>query len=472
MASRKFLNRHFINLVFLSLGFFGIFVAYSTVQNLESSITPSKKLGYYTLATIYACLCASSLFFSASASFILGPKISLIFGGLCYLALTAANIYPTWETLIPAAAILGTGGGILWAAQGAYLTTAATNYASDRNEEKTSALGFFTGFFFGIFQLTQVVGNVIASVILMFAGDHEKSTDHILFYTFLAIGAVGVLLFLFLGKETVKVDDELFSTINTSESDVDDIAYPEPNKKMSRLSIKDIWSKTVKQVKDEFEVQKDLRFILLLLPIVYSGMEQGFAYGDFTSEISDIKNTKWVGFIMAVFGLFDSLGSTLLGKLTDKIGKKLYLVVGFVSHMIVYVFFLAFLTFVSKDVFTDHFWIFFILAALLGLADACWCPFTSIMVSHFFNDKSEAAFALFKFWQALGSVFVFVWGPYLHFKIKLIILGVVLIATVISVIFLDVFVQPISGPVQKQPASEAYINVPSDDSDIQPKALY
>jgi hypothetical protein len=73
--------------------------------------------------------------------------------------------------------------------------------------------------------------------------------------------------------------------------------------------------------------------MICLVPcLFYSGLEMAygnfieislkvirFMFGDFTKEgIADVLGAKWIGFIMAVFGAFDAVGSVLLGKISGK----------------------------------------------------------------------------------------------------------------------------------------------------------
>lgn len=153
--------------------------------------------------------------------------------------------------------------------------------------------------------------------------------------------------------------------------------------------------------------------------ILIRGMEQSFVFGDFTKNIiSETKGTNWIGFVMAVFGVTDALSSVTLGRLADRFGKRLFVAVGLLAHLAVLSFFLCFL-FLDDDALDDiydNFWILFVAAGILGIADSCWNTFPCTMMSVFFIDDAEAAFATLKFFQASGSVCVFVWGPLLDFK--------------------------------------------------------
>ncbi len=246
-------------------------------------------------------------------------------------------------------------------------------------------------------------------------------------------------------------------------------------------------------------------------------MEQSFTWGDFTGDIiKDTKGKNWIGFIMAVFGAFDAAGSVVMGKLADRLGKRIYLIVGFAAHMTFFVFYLVFLNVAHdyRQTLEDKFWILFLTAALLGIADSCWCTFPAIMMSGnlnpsispsnqhtlslslslsfsfsfrvslfffplfthiclfiyllffiiflvFFTEKTEPAFGNLKFWQSVGSVCVFVWGPLISFQVKVIILMAVLTASCLSVAILDLKVASISDTADHHHHD--------DDNNVDPK---
>jgi hypothetical protein len=124
----------------------------SSVQNLASSIV-SGNTGFLALCTIYISFCTSSLFIATFFIAQFKAKISLIFGALCYLTFIMANRWPSRGSLLPTAAMLGVGAGVLWGAQGTYLTQASCNYSKARSMARTANMGLFNGIFFAIFQV-------------------------------------------------------------------------------------------------------------------------------------------------------------------------------------------------------------------------------------------------------------------------------------------------------------------------------
>jgi len=76
----------------------------------------------------------------------------------------------------------------------AYLTACANEYALALGRAKPSALGMFSGIFFAAFQMSQVTGNFLESVVL----PHTSRT--VLFTTYLACAGVGLVCSAFLRR--------------------------------------------------------------------------------------------------------------------------------------------------------------------------------------------------------------------------------------------------------------------------------
>lgn len=65
---------------------------------------------------------------------------------------------------------------------------------------------------------------------------------------------------------------------------------------------------------------------------------------------------------------------------------RLYLIVGFTAHASFIGVYLAIVNISNTETLKDDFWILFLTAAVLGVADACWNTFPPLMMSVFFAD--------------------------------------------------------------------------------------
>jgi len=268
----------FRSLAILSSIWVFAFTAFSGLQNLESSLNPD--IGVYSLASItggglISCIIAPSVIS------ILGIKGSLIGAGFCLSIFMAANDFIELSyVLIPGAIIYGLSSGILWCAQGSYVTTLAVEYCTLVGHNLDTILGRFFGIFCMAFQSTQIWGNLISSTILQ-SGESDnndtsssnstcgakfcqappppnstepvsQSTHYILISVYLGCSLFGLLITIFLLK-------------------------PIPNSFDGKsISTKTILGETLRLL------VTDLNMALLIPIAMYSGMEQVVMYAEFT----------------------------------------------------------------------------------------------------------------------------------------------------------------------------------------------
>ena len=115
-----------------------------------------------------------------------GLKWTLAFSVLGYLVYTLCNFYPEFYTLIPSAIILGFCAAPLWSSKGRvffiwfcdfrarrfipikaqYLTVSAGKLAELEGVRNDTIVNRFFGIFFCIFQLNQIFGNLISSIVI------------------------------------------------------------------------------------------------------------------------------------------------------------------------------------------------------------------------------------------------------------------------------------------------------------------
>ncbi|THG06522.1 hypothetical protein TEA_017686 [Camellia sinensis var. sinensis] len=149
----------------LSSAFLLIFLAYGAVQNLESTINTEEDLGTISLGILYSSFMVFSFFASLVVRF-LGTKNALVLGTTGYWLFIAANLKPTWYTMVPASLYMGFSASIIWVAEGTYLTSTARSHAHDLNLEEGNVIGNFNGEFWGMFAGHQFVGNLMSLVLL------------------------------------------------------------------------------------------------------------------------------------------------------------------------------------------------------------------------------------------------------------------------------------------------------------------
>ena len=152
----------------MSAGFFCLFCAFNTAQNLESTVVSDTRLVNASLATLYGCFTVFAVVAPAVVSRI-GPKAAMLAGSLPYVLLVLANMLPSWGTFIPAFALVGVGAAVLWTGQGMYLSRcaireAATPAAKARGEGVEDITSRFNSLFWTAFQFNAAIGCVGAVV--------------------------------------------------------------------------------------------------------------------------------------------------------------------------------------------------------------------------------------------------------------------------------------------------------------------
>ena len=320
----------------------------------------------------------------------LGSKWSVVSAFVIFSVFCVANVLVAsdpgnttlqWGILVPSSAAVGFAASFLWTAQGAYVATNAEKYAQALGLEKKAAMGSFMGIFWGFFQATQIAGNLAASLLLDKAG--WSTTALMLFYLCFAGAGTAVAAF-FIGS--VKSDS------NDEEEGSDD----EEEVKQK---------KTLKEsLNGMIDIIKDKRMVLLIPIMMYNGFEQGFAWGDFTSNwVKPGVGLANIGYVMAAFGAADVIGSISFGKLSDKVGRFPVMTLGVIFQGSI----LALLKSVTVDNCDKKYSVLIISACCWGFGDACWNTQISCILAEVFGSRKEDAFSNFKLWQSLMTSAVF-----------------------------------------------------------------
>ncbi|PKI39395.1 hypothetical protein CRG98_040261 [Punica granatum] len=220
-------------------------------------------LGTISLGILYV----SFTIFSLGASLVvraLGSKNAVLLGTSGYWLFIAANLRPSWYTMIPASLYLGFASSIIWVGEGTYLTSTAWSHAKDSNLHEGTVIGSFNGEFWGFFASHQLVGNLISLAILQDDGSGTTSGTNLLFTVFLCSMTLGTILLLYsyLKCQTNLVISPLF----------------------------------------------DIRMLLIIPLIAYSGLQQAYVWAEFTKEVvKPALGVRGVGGSMAVYGAFDAI---------------------------------------------------------------------------------------------------------------------------------------------------------------------
>jgi hypothetical protein len=167
-----------LNVGLLGLAFMLIFAAFKTMGNVQTTILksaadPDSKGyiegftgdGFTSLAIIYMVFSFAN-WFAPSAVSLIGPRLTLVGGGVCYALFIAQLIYPNNILLYGASALIGLGAAMLWIAQGNFLVLNSDSDTMERN----------SGVFWAMFQCSLLIGNTFVYVELQGKTDIDSTT--------------------------------------------------------------------------------------------------------------------------------------------------------------------------------------------------------------------------------------------------------------------------------------------------------
>lgn len=399
----------------LSSAFLLIFLAYGAAQNLESTINTEGNLGTISLGILYL----SFMFCSIFASLVvrkLGSKNALILGTTGYWLFVAANLMPNWYTMVPASLYLGFAASIIWVGQGTYLTSAARSHANDHILNEAVIIGKFNGVFWGMFASHQFVGNLITLALMRDEEGGSTSGTTVLFLVFVCTVTLGAVLMCFLskraGKEEARQQDSSASSV----------------------------SSVATLLKSIITLLQDIRMLLIIPLIAYSGLQQAFVWAEFTKYIvQPTMGESGVGGAMAVYGVFDAICSLVAGHFTFGLSSISIIVSGGAlvqGAVLVWILLAHSVTAGALGILYP-----LLVAALWGIGDGVLNTQLSALLGILFKDDLEGAFAQLKLWQSFAIAIVFFLAPYISLQTMLVIMFVALCFSALGFLFLTLKVE-------------------------------
>ncbi|KAJ1387246.1 MFS transporter superfamily [Sesbania bispinosa] len=406
----------------LSLAFLLIFLAYGAAQNLQSTLNTEEDLGTTSLGILYL----SFTFFSLVASLVVrvvGSKNALIVGTSGYWLYVAANLKPNWYTLVPASLYLGFCASIIWVGQGTYLTSTARSHATDNNLHEGAVIGDFNGEFWAVFALHQFIGNLITFALLSDGQEGSTNGTTLLFVVFLCVMTFGAILMCFLRKRTGN------------------------SKGKYELSGADagVYSSLKSLCRSLTSALSDVKMLLIIPLIAYSGLQQAFVWAEFTKYVvTPAIGVSGVGSTMASYGAFDGICSLIAGRLTSGLTSITSIVsVGAFVQAVVLI--LLLLNFSIPSGLLGTLYLLF-LAALLGIGDGVLMTQLNALLGMLFKHDTEGAFAQLKIWQSATIAIMFFFAPHISFQAVVVIMLVFLCFSFCSFLWLALKVGKASSP--------------------------
>lgn len=412
------------NLFILGLAWVFLFTAFQSMANLQSSLNSENGLGTKSLSIIYITLVTSCFFVPPFMIKKLGLKTSILASQLAYLLYISANVYPTWYFLFPTAALVGIFAGPLWTAKCTYLTEIAGYYSSLTGESNEAVVNRFFGIFFTMFQMSQIIGNLISSAILkpeqvnrtvVQLEEHkcgvgqcsaqEKGgevikrpqlvTVYLLCFVYVMLGLVSMFL------------------IRTFLNDIKREAIKSDVVKKSTAKL-ELFVSTITQMKHGYQ--------LLIIPLtLWLGFSLAFIGADYTrSFVACSKGVNIVGYTMIWFGVTNAGGSYLFGIAAKHVGRvTCFLTAAFINYAVI-----AYMW--TWDVSAQDGLVFYMIPAFWGVADAAWQTQVNSLYGVLFRSNQEAAFSNFRLWESVGFAVSYGYSTSICTSTKLMLLVVYL----------------------------------------------
>jgi len=406
-----------LNVVLLGLAFMLVFTAFQTMGNIQTTILSSASNpnsagyvdgfsgdGFISLALIYAVFSLSN-WFAPSVVALIGPRLTLVVGGIIYSLYIAQIAYPNNYLLYGGSVLIGIGAAVIWTAQGNFLTLNSDSGTMARN----------SGIFWAMLQMSMLIGNTF--VFFQFAGkdDIDTKTRTVVTMTLLGVGVAGTLVFLLLRPT------DAWSAGNDSTASGGPTAA----------------------LKKAFAIFLTKDMILLSITNFYTGLLLTFwsgVYGPSIANTQDFgKAAKSLngmhGIFVGVGEIIGGLGFGIFGHVLVKRGRDPVIMLGFVCNMVA--FFLAFINLPATapmGLSTDHAYIAsnpylaIFTSFLLGFGDACYNTQIYSILGTLYSDDSAPAFALFKFVQSTSAAVAFFYSGHLQLPFHLLILVVMCVA--------------------------------------------
>eukprot|EP00850_Spirogloea_muscicola_P014595 SM000106S13943 [mRNA] locus=s106:131128:133471:+ [translate_table: standard] len=279
---------------------------------------------------------------------------------------------------------------------------------------EATVLGQFNGEFWSIMASNQLLGNLLAMLILSHngkAGAISPGTMRLLFLAFLVCMTFGTIIIALLR---------------------------EPAAKQHQLPVDDLKERESTLV-TMLGLLKSRRTQLLLPVMVYTGLQQAFIWGDFTRDIiSPHMGLAWVPGVMAIYGGSDAISSAAAGFLASSIKSLCWIfAIGIVAQLVVML--LLFW----------HRWepVSIILSAILwGMGDAVCNTNMSALLGALYSGRTEAAFAQWRTWQSAATSLVFFASPHVSMPWKLLTLGTLGISSLAALLAVRGTDDDMAGP--------------------------
>ncbi|CAG5126163.1 unnamed protein product [Candidula unifasciata] len=477
-------TKHRRNVIALSISITLLFIAMGSVRNLQSSLNQEGGIGIISMAVSFVGYMLGSIV-SSSIVQNFQPRKCIVVSLIPNLIYVAANIYPVLWLMTVISFIQGISLAIIWNAMSTYITFLSRGYAAKKNQDFDKVSCNFFGTFCLIYQSYHIIGNLIASLVLMPSTvttlmnstfqniTANKTTSSSSLDTLLEDFAAPVpVVFQIESVSEMSQNGNLWDSTHLNLCGAAFCNHFEVNGSMVSVSTSTkyllfgiymgcialsmlvaafvleplnhrLFQSTVSPAKKlkrqlvslaHFSI--DSRFLLLLPMLMYSIMQFGFISGEVTMAfVTCPLGIHMVGYIMICFGITASMCSYISGILCKYTGRVSQIITASVLNLAV----LVFMTYWQPT--SGSLIPYFCVIGLWGVGDGVWnCQVNSIM-GVVFSDKFEEAYSGLRVAQGLGVAILFSYSNLVCMTVKIYIIAGVCVVSLVCYLTMELVVK-------------------------------
>ncbi|XP_047504327.1 UNC93-like protein [Pieris napi] len=419
------------NVVIISSAFMVHFTAYGGAANLQSSINAEDGLGMSSLAAVYAGLILSNIFLPTAVIKWIGTKWAISLSFVTYMPFIAAQLWPSFYTMIPAGLCIGLGGGPLWCSKSTYLAVVSEVHSKLSNISAEVLLARFLGIFFMLFQFHQVWGNLISSLVLS-SGDNQAAVTAINATMIPEICGANFLPSADAAEalqrqpyEKIQLLSGIYLACMVAAAlmvaiGVDSMERYDTGPANNVMGGGEMLMATLKLLAEP-------KMSMMTTIVAFNGLQQGFFGADFTAAfVSCAVGTGTVGYVMLASGVAAAIGCyvTCFGYIAKVTGRMPLICAATVIHMALVATILLWKPQANMS------YVMYIIAVLWGFCDSVWLVQVNAFVGILFPGREKAAFSNAHLWSAVGYIIAYMISPYLRTSSKAYFLGTTMLVGV------------------------------------------
>lgn len=426
------MNIHFKNLIILSISFSILEAAVVGILSLQTAFNgtmASYSTGAFYCTFFSSFVCAPGLVHPSQG---FGLKRILLIGMIFSVLYMLAQIHMTWYLSFPGSVVGGFGSGLMWTAQGTYMTLIAHRYAQDQGVDSETSMGLFAGVFYSICQASAILFQLLATLVLWKGMDPTTTTLEplkiMLYVLYLGLSTAGVgfmaMYLPHLSSSSSSVDESDHHRSNGHPDGLQNVftdsreKTPALESMISTIDSTPLYYSTRRMIAATGSNLLNYKTFLLLPSNVVFGLIQHFQFDYYNRVlISQHVGEAYIGFLGSAVSFVAMVACAPLGKWSDTRRSR---VPFFISQTIAVLGLIA-LTFGCGS--TPSWLTLLVLAMLLGIYTALWGTINVALVGDFFPHNPAPAFANLNMWPGVAAAMAFFFYPSLSITVQLCILG-------------------------------------------------